>query len=284
MSTKALIQNIKTSFVKTSHSNKETPFQARFYWLFCPENGYNIHVSLLELNSDRNNVCRTWREFMSFDIEVIVEKPLLPNRKMPSMAEIPAKNYFNCEEISYFYFDEYSRLISQAIEFYQLIYLLLFETGARIQEARAIRFRDLERNPSRIAVKTSKQRGIKKTRFLTISDRLKGIILDHQIDHKLDKNDFVLAWNPGGRAITQQSIDYRMKQDCKLAGIARSKAHCHTWRHTRAIQLLDAGMNIVQLQKFLGHSSLQSTLIYLKYSDQHLSQAIRKGNEAINLI
>lgn len=125
---------------------------------------------------------------------------------------------------------------------------------------------------------------MEKSRILTISDKLRAFILQHQIENSFSKFDFILARKRGGSSVTQQSIDSKMKLDCEAAGIERNKAHCHTWRHTRAIQLLDSGMNLVQLQKFLGHSSIQSTLVYLKYSDYHLNQAIREGNRAIELI
>ncbi|HBD93461.1 MAG: hypothetical protein A2015_09660 [Spirochaetes bacterium GWF1_31_7] len=55
------------------------------------------------------------------------------------------------------------------------------------------------------------------------------------------------------------------------------------WRHTRAIQLLESGVDIVKVQKFLGHSSIQNTLIYLKYSYREFDRAILQANESIGL-
>ena len=48
-------------------------------------------------------------------------------------------------------------------------------------------------------------------------------------------------------------------------------ATVHTLRHSYATHLLEEGVNIRVIQKYLGHSSLDTTLIYL-----HLTQ---KGNE-----
>ncbi|MHB1546832.1 MAG: tyrosine-type recombinase/integrase, partial [bacterium] len=54
-------------------------------------------------------------------------------------------------------------------------------------------------------------------------------------------------------------------------------------RHTRAIHLLDAGMNIMLLKNFLGHANISNTLIYLKYSNKDMVRAIDDANFAYSL-
>jgi len=41
------------------------------------------------------------------------------------------------------------------------------------------------------------------------------------------------------------------------------KVSCHTLRHSYASHLLEAGVSLKAIQKYLGHKSLQTTLIYL---------------------
>jgi integrase len=219
---------------------------------------------------------------MNFEIEVIDTGPTGKNTIISSRQS--NKNYYDTEEISYFYFVEYSRLLKEAKKFYKLIYLFLFETGARIEEARAVKFKDLDLDTSKIKIKTMKQREAKKARILTISDTLKSIVLQHQIECNLGREDFIFAKIPGGKPITQQAVDLKMKADCQLFRIDREKGHCHTWRHSRAIQLLESGMDIRKLQLFLGHTTIQSTLVYLKYSNRDLNMAIVEGNRAVGLV
>jgi integrase len=214
---------------------------------------------------------------MSFDIEILYDNKLTLKKKKDNMVIIPetsGESYYDHRLLSYFYFDEYSKLLDLTDPLYKLVYLFLFETGARIQEARAARYKDVDIPTSKIKIKTSKQRGFKKSRIFTISDRLRAFILERQVENIFCKFDFIMAKKRCEKSISQQSIDSRLKADCKILGIERNKAHCHAWRHTRAIQL----------QRFLGHSSIQSTLVYLKYSNHYFDQAIKEGNQVRRLI
>lgn len=63
--------------------------------------------------------------------------------------------------------------------------------------------------------------------------------------------------------ITQQRLDILMKRYCAMAGVPREKAHFHALKHTCATVLLSVfNENIVQVQRHLGHASIQSTMIY----------------------
>ena len=58
------------------------------------------------------------------------------------------------------------------------------------------------------------------------------------------------------------------------------KVSTHTLRHSYASHLLEAGVSLKAIQKYLGHSSLQTTMVYL-----HLTEtAEADAREVINRI
>jgi len=70
-----------------------------------------------------------------------------------------------------------------------------------------------------------------------------------------------------------------VKRAAKAAGIRKSISP-HTLRHSMATHLFEAGTSLVWIQKFLGHSNLQTTLVYLHLTDD----ANRDGREQLNQI
>ena len=48
----------------------------------------------------------------------------------------------------------------------------------------------------------------------------------------------------------------------------KKRASMHTLRHSYATHLLEAGVNIRRIQQYLGHSSLNSTMVYLHLTTQ----------------
>ena len=52
----------------------------------------------------------------------------------------------------------------------------------------------------------------------------------------------------------------------------KKKATMHTLRHSYATHLLEAGVDVVTLQKLLGHTSLSTTAQYLHLSRRYLAQ------------
>lgn len=77
------------------------------------------------------------------------------------------------------------------------------------------------------------------------------------------------GWQP--RPMHAGSVQRLMKQIVKRAGLSKS-ASMHTLRHSYATHLLEAGVDVVTLQKLLGHSDLSTTARYLHLSRRYLAQ------------
>ena len=56
---------------------------------------------------------------------------------------------------------------------------------------------------------------------------------------------------------------------------------CHTLRHSKAMHMLEAGINLVWIRDFLGHSSTTTTEIYARASSKMKEDALAKLDPGI---
>jgi len=55
------------------------------------------------------------------------------------------------------------------------------------------------------------------------------------------------------------------------------KLSCHSLRHSKAMHLLQAGVNLVYIRDILGHVSVQTTEIYARADSKQKREAIEKA-------
>ena len=72
--------------------------------------------------------------------------------------------------------------------------------------------------------------------------------------------------------MARSSVHGAMKRVVQELGF-RKRITIHTLRHSYATHLLEAGVNLRLIQKYLGHSSLQATTIYLHLTSLGQEQA-----------
>lgn len=61
---------------------------------------------------------------------------------------------------------------------------------------------------------------------------------------------------------SQRGVQWAVKTVARQAGILK-EVHTHMLRHTYATHLLEDGVNILTVQKLLGHANIETTMIYL---------------------
>jgi integrase/recombinase XerD len=141
---------------------------------------------------------------------------------------------------------------------------LLYDCGLRCFEARNIQLQDLDYDRKVLHVKKGKG---KKDRYVPMSEHLirglKAYILAES------PSIWLFNGQPEGRAggdfdsrYSQRGVQWAVKQAKKAAGITKDM-NVHTLRHTFATHLLEDGMNIMSVKDLLGHSCIDTTLIYL---------------------
>lgn len=97
--------------------------------------------------------------------------------------------------------------------------------------------------------------------------------------------DYLFTKKTASNPISIQAVNKAMKKSIvKILGEEyRNLGHPHTLRHSRAVQLLNSGVNIMQVKTILGHTNIMNTLVYLKYSNKELQESMKKANQLMGI-
>lgn len=219
-------------------------------------------------------------------VSVYEEKHLKYNRTELVEYKESWKNYYE-EDIKYLKEYEIVKFLNGITnEFHNMLFSFLFETGARVSEALAVRLYDIDFYRKTVKLHTLKRKSKNIVRVLTLSDSLLNKILIYEKKKELNNMDFVFSKKSGNQNISVQAVNKAIKKYFVLVLGEEYKelGHPHTLRHSRAIQLLNSGVNIVQVKTILGHANIMNTLVYLKYSDQDVNESIKKSNRTMGII
>jgi len=91
-------------------------------------------------------------------------------------------------------------------------------------------------------------------------------------------NTNIVFLNKYGKPFTEKGIYLLFISLTKRIGIYKKGLSPHKLRHTFATLLLNNGCNVVDLQKLLGHSSLNSTEIYTHVLDEEVLNKVRSSH------
>ena len=75
--------------------------------------------------------------------------------------------------------------------------------------------------------------------------------------------------------MTRSSVQKAMSRVVRELGFTKVVS-IHTVRHSYATHLLEAGVNLRLIQQYLGHSSLQTTMVYLHLTTASQEQAVAR--------
>lgn len=78
--------------------------------------------------------------------------------------------------------------------------------------------------------------------------------------------------------MSRNTVQGGLRRTVAKVGLGGRGIHLHTLRHSYATHLLEAGVNIKTVQVFLGHNTLQHTLIYLHLTNWGQEDAHNKIN------
>ena len=156
---------------------------------------------------------------------------------------------------------------------------LLYDSGCRVQELCDIRLRDVNTGHNPVVKLHGKG---DKYRTVVISEGT-GNLLKEYISRQRNGalQDQPLIVNRTGRKLSRNGVQYMIDKYVREIH-EENKAfpehvHCHQFRHSKAMHMLAAGINIIYIRDFLGHEDISTTQIYSRADN-------RLKNEAINAL
>lgn len=168
---------------------------------------------------------------------------------------------------------DYDRLIAAARELGKERLALVMETicstGVRVSEIRSITVEAVQRGRAEISLKG-------KVRVILIPSKLARKLLKYAKKNKTVSGEIFLTEN--GKSLSRRQIWAEMKRLCVHAGVEPSRVFPHNLRHLFATAYYRAYKDIAKLADVLGHSSIETTRIYLLTSGaEHQRQLDRLG-------
>lgn len=178
-----------------------------------------------------------------------------------------------------------------------LMVSLLYGTGLRVMECCTLRVMDADLERGQVMVRSGKGNKDRVSMLPvslrdSISTQIEGVTQQHatdlrmgrgyvqvpsSVEHKRPSAPKELGWQflfPSHRCVKDHetgrwqrwyvhpsTLSRAVKQAANHAGLAK-RITCHTFRHSFATHLLEAGYDIRTVQELLGHKNVQTTMIY----------------------
>ena len=154
--------------------------------------------------------------------------------------------------------DEYEKLIRAAETKGDYRLALLMETigatGIRVSEVQYITVEAAKAGRTQIALKG-------KIRDIMLPGKLCKKLLKYAKKQKIASGEIFIT--KSGKGMSRKQIWSEMKAICKFAGVEASKVFPHNLRHLFARVFYTATRDVAKLADLLGHSSIETTRIYL---------------------
>lgn len=201
------------------------------------------------------------------------------------LLEIPTVKTPQSAEVGYLSVHAVQLVIAASHGLRELALLsVLYDSGARVSEICGLRVGDLTLSRPHTAHLTGKGR---KTRVIPLSAQVGEIMARYAATERPDATPAEpLFVNRSNTALGRAGIAYLLQKSVTAAHHAHpevvpARANPHVMRHSKAMHLLDVGVNLIYIRDFLGHESVTTTEIYARASTEAKRRAIEAGQANI---
>ena len=155
----------------------------------------------------------------------------------------------------------------------RLLFDLIYRYGLRRTEAAILRLDGL--SDGRIWI-TRLKGGISSDYPVHPSTR--RLLWEYLAAREGSESPFLLVTRQSGdQPISASLIALRFRTYAARADLPRDRRHVHVLRHSIAVHLMNAGLDIADVRDWLGHQSLSSTLVYAKITGKRRAEAYERA-------
>ena len=178
--------------------------------------------------------------------------------------------------------EEVKRLLASATPFHNQVYFTtVYSLGLRLHEALFLQVADID--GQRLQVHVHRGKGAK-DRYVPLPEETLALLRTYWKTHRnktwlfpatgRNHQQSPTATTPMSRSSVQgafRTAKYR-------AGLTKTGVAIHTLRHSYATHLLEAGVNPRLIQRYLGHTQLETTMLYLHLTHKGQEEAYERLN------
>lgn len=204
-----------------------------------------------EVFNSGHDKCRMVASSVSFFFKQILKRPYdLPSKLYP-------KKKFQLPNVMGI--DEVRQLLNTPCSVkQQAIIQLFYSSGVRMEECTRIKLADIDSKHMLIKVVQGKGR---KERYTLLSSYALTTLHAYSVKHR--PATYLFEAKTKGKQVHCCTIQLQVEQAMKQAGFKDKGFSAHTLLHSFATHLPDTGTDLHTIKELLGHSKIETTMIYL---------------------
>jgi integrase len=182
---------------------------------------------------------------------------------------------------------EVHRLLQAAYPFHNQVYFTtVYSCGLRLQEGLHLEIGDIDSPNGMLHVHRGKGA---KDRVLPLPEKTLRLLRQYWKTHRHPRLLFPATGQNHQQASTaaypmsRTSVQGAFLKARWRAGITKNGISLHSLRHSYATHLLEAGVPLPTIQRYLGHSDLDTTAVYLHLTPQGQREAISHINQLLEV-
>ncbi len=165
---------------------------------------------------------------------------------------------------------------------------VMYDSGARVQEISDLKMSDIRIKPPAIITLQGKGKNERRVPIMEKTARLlDNYITEQRRKHPKQKSEMYLFLNHQNSQLGRKGLNWILKKYVKKSRLSGAfptniPVTCHVLRHSKAAHMLQAGIPLVYIRDFLGHSSVTTTEIYARLNDEIKRKALESAHYQIH--